>query len=44
MNKDFDQILDECIDRTNSGQSIEECLKLYPESALELEATPQSSR
>ena len=37
MNKDFNQILDECIDRMNSGQSLEDCLKLYPEFAHELE-------
>ncbi|MFA4835774.1 MAG: hypothetical protein WC749_06890, partial [Dehalococcoidia bacterium] len=37
MKRDFDQILDECIDRINSGESVEECLKLYPESAPELE-------
>jgi hypothetical protein len=37
MSKDFDQILDECIDRINSGQSLEECLELYPEFAQELE-------
>ncbi|MCP4601779.1 MAG: hypothetical protein GY847_14905, partial [Proteobacteria bacterium] len=37
MSNDFDKILDECIDRINGGQSIEECLKLYPEFAVELE-------
>lgn len=37
MNKDFNEILDECIDRMNSGQSPEDCLKLYPEFAHELE-------
>ena len=38
MNKDFDEILDECIDRMNSGQSLEDCLKLYPKFAHELES------
>lgn len=37
MSNDFDKILDECIDRINSGQSVEECLNLYPEFAVELE-------
>jgi len=37
MNRDFDRILDDCIDRMNSGDSAEECLKFYPEFALELE-------
>ena len=38
MNKDFNQILDECIDRMNSGQSLEDCLKLYPKFAHELQS------
>lgn len=37
MSKDFDKILDDCLDRINGGQSIEECLKLYPEFAAELD-------
>ncbi|MDD5093288.1 MAG: DUF4382 domain-containing protein [Dehalococcoidia bacterium] len=37
MKRAFDQILDECIDRLNGGESVEECLKLYPEFAAELE-------
>lgn len=36
MSEDFDRILDECLDRINSGQSLEECLKLYPKFAREL--------
>jgi hypothetical protein len=36
MNRDLDRILDECLDRLNSGQSPEECLRLYPEFAEEL--------
>ncbi len=31
MNKDLDALLDECIDRMNSGESLEECLASYPE-------------
>ncbi|MFO8101476.1 MAG: DUF4382 domain-containing protein [Dehalococcoidia bacterium] len=37
MERDFDLILDECIDRLKEGQSVEECIKLYPEFAKELE-------
>jgi len=36
MTGDFDQILDDCIQRMNEGQGLEECLKLYPEFAQEL--------
>lgn len=36
MNGDFDRILDECIDRINSGESIDQCLKRYPEFADDL--------
>jgi hypothetical protein len=31
MNKDLDALLDECIDRMNGGESLEECLASYPE-------------
>ncbi|MBT4511062.1 MAG: hypothetical protein HOC20_02455, partial [Chloroflexi bacterium] len=37
MSNDFDKILDDCLDRINGGQSVEECLKLYPAFAVELE-------
>ncbi len=37
MSENMDRILDECIDRLNSGTSVEECLGLYPEYAEELE-------
>lgn len=37
MSENMDRILDECIDRLNSGTSVEECLGLYPEHAQELE-------
>ena len=36
MNKTLDLLLDECIDRINSGESIEECLADHPEHAAEL--------
>ncbi|NQT73033.1 MAG: DUF4382 domain-containing protein [Chloroflexi bacterium] len=37
MSENMNRILDECIDRLNSGASVEECLGLYPEYAEELE-------
>lgn len=37
MNKDLDKLLDECIDRMNKGDSLEECLASYPEQAKDLE-------
>lgn len=33
----FDTILDECVDRINRGERIEDCLACYPEHAGELE-------
>lgn len=36
MADNFDQILDECIDRINNGASIESCLTRYPQYASEL--------
>ncbi len=35
--KDFDRILDECIDRINHGEKIEACLADYPTHASQLE-------
>jgi hypothetical protein len=35
--KDFDNILDECLQRLLEGDSIEACLSRYPEHAAELE-------
>lgn len=35
--EEFDNILNECLDRIFKGETIESCLKLYPESADELE-------
>lgn len=36
MVDNFDKILDECIDRINSGESVESCLANYPEFAEQL--------
>ena len=37
MNKRFDEILDECVNRINSGERLEDCLARFPEHAAELE-------
>lgn len=37
MSEKFDNILDECIDRIAAGDSVEDCLALYPDLAAELE-------
>lgn len=37
MTKDFDEILDTCIDRINQGDSLEACLADYPAHAERLE-------
>ena len=37
MPKAFDKILDECVDRINRGERVEDCLASYPEHAEELE-------
>ena len=37
MANDFDRILDECIDRVNKGESIQDCLAAYPDHAEKLE-------
>jgi inhibitor of cysteine peptidase len=36
MRDDIEKILDECIDRMNGGESLEDCLAGYPEHAAEL--------
>ncbi len=36
MNKDLDVLLDDCIDRMNKGESMEDCLADHPECAEEL--------
>jgi hypothetical protein len=37
MANDFERILDECIDRLGRGESLEACLRHYPEHAKQLE-------
>lgn len=37
MTDNLDALLDECIDRINTGESLEECLASYPEHAERLE-------
>ena len=37
MANEFDRILDECLDRLHRGESLESCLKDYPEHAERLE-------
>ena len=37
MGKAFNKILDECVDRLNRGETVEDCLAIYPEHAGELE-------
>jgi hypothetical protein len=37
MSKNWDLLLDRCIDRINEGASLEDCLAEYPEHAEELE-------
>ena len=37
MPEAFDKILDECIDRINRGDSLEDCLADYPEYTQQLE-------
>jgi hypothetical protein len=37
MSRAFDRILDECVDRINRGERLEDCLASYPEHAEELE-------
>jgi hypothetical protein len=42
MNNNFDKILDECIDRINHGQSLEDCLADYSEYAEQLKPLLQA--
>jgi len=37
MREHFQDVLDECIDRALQGESVEECLRCYPQQAAELE-------
>ena len=36
MRDDIEKILDECIDRINAGESLDNCLANYPEHSKEL--------
>ncbi len=42
MNEQFDQILDECLDRLNSTEALDKCLSNYPEAVNELEPLLQA--
>jgi len=42
MANEFDRILDECIDRINRGERLEDCLASYPEHAKKLEPLLQA--
>jgi len=37
MPREFDEILDECVDRMVRGETLDDCLAAYPEHAAELE-------
>ena len=43
MGRDFDDILDECLERLASGETIAECCSRYPEHADELASLLQSA-
>ncbi len=36
MNRNFDDILNECLERLGNGESLEDCLKIYPDEAERL--------
>ncbi len=36
-NREFENILDECLDRLAGGETLEQCLQSYPEQAAQLE-------
>lgn len=44
MSREFDRILDECLDRLSRGASVEECLAAHPERAEELRPLLLSAR
>ena len=41
VSSDFYQIFDECADRLNGGESVQDCLKSYPEFLNNLEPLPK---
>ena len=42
-NNELNNILDECLEKVLSGESIEQCLQAYPEQAAELEPLLQTA-
>ena len=47
ISNEFENILDQCLERLVTGETIEQCLLSYPEQALELEPllrTAQAAR
>lgn len=42
MKRTFDEILDECMNRINRGETLEDCVDGYPEQAAELEPLLQA--
>ena len=44
MEKDFEKILDDCVNYLREGKSIEECLAKYPEYSLQLKPLLQLAR
>ena len=36
MNRNFEDILNECLERLGNGESLESCLKIYPDEAERL--------
>ena len=43
-NSEFENILDECLDRLASGEALEHCLQSYPEQAAQLEPLLQMAQ
>ena len=43
-NSEFENILDECLDRLASGETLEQCLQSYPEQAAQLEPLLQMAQ
>lgn len=44
MNREFDQVLDECLDRLGRGETVEECLATHPDLAESLRSLLLSAR
>ncbi len=43
-NSEFENILDECLDRLDRGETLEQCLQSYPEQAAQLEPLLQMAQ